>query len=100
MITEWKDGEAIWKEVLSSNESVVQFADCLVDICSHFSFDGYLLNVENVIEKENIPRLEMFVKSLCTKLKLKVPHGEVIWYDSVTLDGKLKWQDELNDMNR
>ena len=25
--------------------------------------------------------------------------GEVIWYDSVTADGELKWQDELNEKN-
>jgi endo-beta-N-acetylglucosaminidase D len=24
----------------------------------------------------------------------------VIWYDSVTTEGKLKWQNELNQLNR
>ncbi|XP_063226102.1 cytosolic endo-beta-N-acetylglucosaminidase isoform X1 [Bacillus rossius redtenbacheri] len=100
VITEWKDGEAIWKEVLGSDDCVRQFADRLVDICLHFSFDGYLLNVENAIVKDSVPRLVMFVELLCAKLKLKLPHAEVVWYDSVTVDGDLKWQDELNDLNR
>lgn len=27
-------------------------------------------------------------------------HAKVIWYDSVTCDGTLAWQNELNDKNR
>lgn len=26
--------------------------------------------------------------------------AEVLWYDSVTVEGKLEWQNELNDNNR
>ena len=29
-----------------------------------------------------------------------IPHSQVIWYDSVTVEGKLEWQNELNDLNR
>lgn len=25
--------------------------------------------------------------------------AQVIWYDSVTVQGELKWQDELNELN-
>ena len=28
------------------------------------------------------------------------PAMEVVWYDAVTVDGELKWQDTLNDLNR
>lgn len=28
------------------------------------------------------------------------PVSQVIWYDSVTVEGKLEWQNELNDLNR
>lgn len=28
------------------------------------------------------------------------PVSQVIWYDSVTIEGKLDWQNELNELNR
>ena len=28
-----------------------------------------------------------------------VPNSEVIWYDSVTIDRELKWQNQLNELN-
>ena len=27
------------------------------------------------------------------------PDSKVLWYDSVTVDGKLEWQNALNDLN-
>ena len=44
-------------------------------------------------------RLLHFVQLLTEKTHAANPQGEVIWYDSVTCEGKLKWQDELNDLN-
>lgn len=41
-----------------------------------------------------------FVKYLTSEMHHRVAHSEVIWYDSVTCDGELKWQCELNDRNR
>lgn len=28
------------------------------------------------------------------------PWAQVVWYDAVTVEGELKWQDTLNDLNR
>ena len=100
LITEWDDGRKVWDEVLKSDDCVENFVDSLVAICCHFGFDGYLLNVENSVLPEHVSRLELFVKQIHRKLHDKIPHAEVIWYDSVTKEGELKWQNELNHLNR
>ena len=28
-----------------------------------------------------------------------LPNSEVIWYDSVTINGELKWQNQLNEVD-
>lgn len=42
----------------------------------------------------------LFVKRLTEKMHAASEFGEIIWYDSVTKEGKLKWQNELNDLNK
>lgn len=100
LITEWDDGSKVWDEILKSDGAVEDFVDNLVAICCHFGFDGYLLNVENTIPPERVSRLERFVELIHRKLHDKIPYAEVIWYDSVTGKGELKWQNELNSLNR
>ncbi|XP_021931966.1 cytosolic endo-beta-N-acetylglucosaminidase isoform X2 [Zootermopsis nevadensis] len=100
LITEWDDGKKVWGEILESDGTVEDFVNDLVAICCHFGFDGYLLNVENNIPPEYVTRLELFVKLIHSRLHSKIPYAEVIWYDSVTKEGKLEWQNELNNLNR
>lgn len=100
IITEWDDGVLIWKELLKDEASIDLYTKCLADICAHFSFDGYLLNVENEIDKTLLTKFLRFIDLLSYKLHMLVPTAELIWYDSVTKDGSLQWQNELNDMNR
>ncbi|XP_047107466.1 cytosolic endo-beta-N-acetylglucosaminidase isoform X1 [Schistocerca piceifrons] len=100
VITEWKDGEKMWEEILKSDEIWQSFAKALCDICHHYNFDGYLLNIENVIAPELMGKFQKFVDLFVETLHKTVTTGEVIWYDSVTQDGKLAWQNELNIFNR
>ncbi|KAJ9581509.1 hypothetical protein L9F63_023313, partial [Diploptera punctata] len=100
VITEWTDGEKECNKILENEETVEEFVDCLVSFCLNFGFDGYLLNIENPISAEKVSKLELFVELLHSKLHAQVPHAELIWYDSVTSKGSLKWQNELNDNNR
>ena len=53
------------------------------------SFDGWLVNIENKLTPEEVPKLLDFVKLLKEKC------GRVIWYDAVTIEGELKWQNGL-----
>ena len=47
-----------------------------------------------------MPQLVGFVEYLTKEMHTHVPGSKVIWYDSVIIDGSLKWQDMLNDKNR
>lgn len=40
-----------------------------------------------------------FVEYLTTRVKQEIPNGRVIWYDSVTTDGALLWQNQVNSKN-
>ena len=62
-------------------------------------FDGWLLNIENPIEKDHIGNLVYLAQKLTQSMHEAVPYSEVIWYDSVTINGELKWQNQLNELN-
>ena len=61
-------------------------------------FDGWLLNIENPIEKDHIGNLVYLAQKLTQSMHEAVPNSEVIWYDSVTIYGELKWQNQLNEV--
>lgn len=85
-------------ELFKSDDVWRDFAKSLVNICILNSFDGWLLNIENPVE--NTKPLINFISYLTKELR-KINHEFVIlWYDSVVQDGKLKWQNELNDLNK
>ena len=46
-----------------------------------------------------IEKLEMLLSLLTTEMHSAVPRSKVIWYDSVTIKGQLKWQNQLNELN-
>nr|XP_034193175.1 cytosolic endo-beta-N-acetylglucosaminidase-like isoform X1 [Osmia lignaria]XP_034193176.1 cytosolic endo-beta-N-acetylglucosaminidase-like isoform X1 [Osmia lignaria]XP_034193177.1 cytosolic endo-beta-N-acetylglucosaminidase-like isoform X1 [Osmia lignaria]XP_034193178.1 cytosolic endo-beta-N-acetylglucosaminidase-like isoform X1 [Osmia lignaria]XP_034193180.1 cytosolic endo-beta-N-acetylglucosaminidase-like isoform X1 [Osmia lignaria]XP_034193181.1 cytosolic endo-beta-N-acetylglucosaminid len=91
--------EGIWDVILESQEEAKKFADALVLVARFYKFDGWLLNVENAIKNEQINNLIYFVKYLTENIHDAVKDSEIIWYDSVTNEGKLSWQNELNDQN-
>jgi len=96
IITEHKDGIALWNRIFADENAQNRLVDQLVAIQKHYQFDGYLVNIENEIDVDHLPKLANFLKDLKSKL-----NGLVIWYDAVSfVHGKLKWQDELNEHNR
>lgn len=100
IITEHTDGEHIWERILSTIDETKRFADALIMLAKFYNFEGWLLNVENKIKPDNIERLLYFVQYLTVGIHNEIPSSEIIWYDSVTVDGNLKWQNELNDENK
>jgi len=54
----------------------------------------------NVLQVEEVSAMHCFVDYLTSEMHRRVEHSEVIWFDSVTCDGQLKWQNELNEHNR
>lgn len=74
-------------------ESLVLVAKCC-------QFEGWLLNVECALRENQIPMLKDFVDYLTFRTHQEVPHGMVLWYDSIIESGALIWQNELNDRNK
>ncbi|XP_060824230.1 cytosolic endo-beta-N-acetylglucosaminidase-like [Bombus pascuorum] len=91
--------EGIWDVILESQEEVRRFADALILVAKFYKFDGWLLNIENTIKSEQVNNLIYFVKYLTENIHEAIRNSEIIWYDSVTNEGKLNWQNELNSKN-
>ncbi|KLO08577.1 hypothetical protein SCHPADRAFT_858859 [Schizopora paradoxa] len=78
------------------------YARELAQLASDRGFDGYLLNVEYRLEggPEQVRAIEAWISILNHELKRTVgPHAQTIWYDSVIINGDLRWQDRLNTLN-
>ncbi|KAF0296327.1 Cytosolic endo-beta-N-acetylglucosaminidase [Amphibalanus amphitrite] len=99
LMTEFDAGAAICRRLLRSEETVDAVVDRLVAVSRHHGLDGWLLNIENPIDTQQLPTLSYLVRRLTERMHEAVPHSRVIWYDSVTRDGELRWQDQLNELN-
>ncbi|KAH7433439.1 hypothetical protein KP509_07G070000 [Ceratopteris richardii] len=99
-ITEWNAGKVLCKKLLESKESVYLYASHLTNLAEVLGFDGWLINIENNVEKHNVGNLLEFVRLLTELMHERVPGSTVIWYDSVTKDGVLRWQNCLNQQNK
>eukprot|EP00252_Welwitschia_mirabilis_P000874 TRINITY_DN10854_c0_g2_i1.p1 TRINITY_DN10854_c0_g2~~TRINITY_DN10854_c0_g2_i1.p1 ORF type:complete len:595 (-),score=120.79 TRINITY_DN10854_c0_g2_i1:188-1861(-) len=56
--------------------------------------------MEVQLELEQVSNLKDFVRYLTMSIHDVLPGSLIIWYDSVTKDGELNWQDELNMNNK
>ncbi|CAL9220358.1 unnamed protein product [Arabidopsis halleri] len=99
-ITEWDEGKATCKEMLATKESAQMYAERLAELATALGFDGWLINIENEVDEEQIPNMKEFVSHLKKVLHLSTPGALVIWYDSVTVHGNLQWQDQLTELNK
>lgn len=84
---------------MSNVEETQKFADALIRLAKFYRFEGWLLNVENSIHEGDIDKLIYFVKYLRDGIRAEIAESEIIWYDSITHDGVLKWQNALNSNN-
>jgi len=100
VITEWDEGSRICDQIFFSKESVDYFVSCLAAVTVHSDLDGWLINIENPIAESMIKNIIYFLKSLKMVLSILGKNSIIIWYDSVTRQGKLDWQNELNILNR
>lgn len=64
-----------------------EYANKLIQICQYYKFDGYLLNFETNLDNPN--KMIEFIEYM--KLKLAEFGAVVIYYDSHTKQGQLKW---------
>lgn len=99
-IMEWDEGKKLADELLASKDSVHKYADRLTELAVALGFDGWLINMEVTLDPGQIPNLKEFVNYLGQTMHSSLPGSLVIWYDSVTVDGDLSWQNQLNDKNK
>ncbi|XP_075973247.1 cytosolic endo-beta-N-acetylglucosaminidase [Anticarsia gemmatalis] len=98
IISEWTDGASFWDKVLASRGDYENFANAVVNIAKTLKFDGWLLNIENKILKPD--ELLQFVEYLHKTMHAEMTDPVLIWYDSVTVNGSLNWQNGLNEKNK
>lgn len=100
IITEWDEGTATCTKIFSSKDAVNEFINSLTELTLYHNCDGWLINIENSLEETLIDNVLYFLRRLKQELVFAGNCGKIIWYDSVTKDGKLDWQNELNAKNK
>ncbi|MGL5634464.1 MAG: endo-beta-N-acetylglucosaminidase [Sarcina sp.] len=76
--------------------------DKLITVANELGFDGWFINQESEgteeepLTKEHAILMQEFIKQFKTKAGDKL---EVMWYDSMTVDGEMDWQNGLTDKN-
>lgn len=98
-ITEWDAGKASCTALLANQKTWERAADQLAMLAKVLNFDGWIINIENNLPHKYGERMAWFLKRLACAMHAAVPGSKVIWYDAVTRDGELDWQDELNHKN-
>lgn len=100
IIVESGRGKRLLEQIVSSRSYMNSIVESLVSIAKCCQFEGWLLNVECSLTEGKIPMLMDFVDYLTFRIHRDVPHGIVLWYDSILVSGSLNWQNELNEKNK
>jgi len=92
----WPRPENFADVVEKTPQGTFPLADQLIAMARYFGFDGYFVNQEATITAAQA-RLLM---EMLGYLARKAPPGfHVQWYDSLTVDGRISYQNEFNSVN-
>ncbi|AYU82220.1 glycosyl hydrolase-like protein [Leishmania donovani] len=112
LITEGDGSVADLELLLTDARRMAAIIARLVDVCDTYGFDGYLLNIESPLPPNMAKRLVVFCRLLRKQLNRPSSAARgapaaavaadrlVIWYDAVTIEGKLMYQNALNSHNK
>jgi mannosyl-glycoprotein endo-beta-N-acetylglucosaminidase len=106
IIFEWDAGAAKCRKFLyrtkdgALSREALLFCENLVFLCCEMNFDGYLINVECELTSDEVMILLDCLSVLRRSLKSRISHSMLIWYDAITIDGALVWQNALNSKNK
>lgn len=76
-------------------------ADKLIEVAKYHNFDGWFINQETGNRETLQPELADLMKEFLAYIqKIKPDNMEIIWYDSMIDDGRVFWQNRLNDYNK
>ncbi|KAJ3129536.1 hypothetical protein HK098_001012 [Nowakowskiella sp. JEL0407] len=66
----------------------------------YYKFDGWFFNIEAIVPSPVDARnLVLFLDYMTKEMHRRMPGSYVIWYDSLTINGELRWQNYLNHNN-
>lgn len=115
-------GKIEWLDefLVQDKDGKFPMVDKLVEVATQYGFDGWFINQETdnevesfddvangVAKKESKPAEEQLTKEHAQKMEafikqLKEASNDhtVMWYDSMTSDGKMDWQNALTEQNK
>ena len=96
-------GKMEWLEDLLQKEEDGSYpvADKLIEVADTYGFDGWFINQETEgtdeepLTADHAVRMQEFL----TYYKAQAPELELIYYDSMTAEGKMDWQNALTEKN-
>ena len=71
VITEWEAGAAACTRLFGSPAAAEAAAARLAAIARHYGFEGWLVNIENAVERQHIPHLLHFLR--CVRILTRLP---------------------------
>lgn len=83
----------------SQTNGIIWVANQLAVMASVYGFDGWLLNIEAEFPshtKDYLKKLTGFISSLKRLLR---PAGKIVWYDALTCDNEVGYQNSLTPKN-
>lgn len=93
-ITENEEGT---KENKKLSENINFYAQLLTNLMVYYGFDGYLINIE--AKSENPESILEFLETLTLLSHSSNSYSKILWYDSMDLNGEIRWKSELNPGN-
>ena len=95
---EWLD------EFLAKDENEnFPLVDKLIEVATTYGFDGWFINQETEGTEENPLTAEhaKLMREFMIQFKDKAQGNlQIMWYDSMTVDGEMEWQNALTDKNQ
>lgn len=96
-------GKMEWLDTFLSQEEDSSFpvADKLIEVAQTYGFDGWFINQETEgaeerpLNAQDAEKMQAFIQYL----KAQAPELRVVYYDSMTADGEMDWQNALTDKN-
>jgi endo-beta-N-acetylglucosaminidase D/PKD repeat protein len=92
-------GKKEWVEQMLTQRADGSFpaADKLLEVAEYYGFDGWFINQET---EGGTPETAKKMQQFLIYLQDNKPEGmQIMWYDSMTNDGRINWQNALTDRN-
>lgn len=96
-------GKLEWLDTFLQSEDggIFPMADKLIEVANLYGFDGWFINQETEGSEED-PLTEEHAKAMMAFIKYfksQAPDLELVYYDSMTNEGEMDWQNALTDKN-